>query len=38
MRLLELHLKAFGPFTDQLLPLGSGKQRLVLVHGMNEAG
>lgn len=38
MRLLELHLKAFGPFTDQILPLGSGTQRLVLVHGMNEAG
>lgn len=38
MRLLELHLKAFGPFTDQMLPLGSGQQRLVLVHGLNEAG
>lgn len=38
MRLLELHLKAFGPFTDQVLPLGSDQQRLVLVHGMNEAG
>lgn len=38
MRLLELHLKAFGPFTDQVLPLGSDQKRLVLVHGMNEAG
>ncbi|MDB5890595.1 MAG: hypothetical protein JWP47_1426 [Polaromonas sp.] len=38
MRLLELHLKAFGPFTDHVLPLGSGSQRLVLVHGLNEAG
>lgn len=38
MRLIELHLKAFGPFTDKVLPLGVGKQRLVLVHGLNEAG
>jgi uncharacterized protein YhaN len=38
MRLLELHIKAFGPFTDQVLSLGCGQQRLVLVHGMNEAG
>jgi len=38
MRLVELHLKAFGPFTDQVLTLGDGKQRLVLVHGLNEAG
>lgn len=38
MRLIELHLKAFGPFTDQVLPLGVGDQRLVLVHGLNEAG
>lgn len=38
MRLVELHLKAFGPFTDQVLLLGSDKQRLVLVHGLNEAG
>jgi len=38
MRLVELHLKAFGPFTDQVIPLGAGNQRLVLVHGMNEAG
>ncbi|CAN7234284.1 AAA family ATPase [Rhizobacter sp. LjRoot28] len=38
MRLVELHLKAFGPFTDQVLPLGNADQRLVLVHGLNEAG
>ena len=38
MRLLELHLKAFGPFTDQVLTLGGDQQRLVLVHGLNEAG
>ncbi len=38
MRITELQLKAFGPFTDQVLPLGSGTQRLVLVYGLNEAG
>ncbi|MES2942786.1 MAG: AAA family ATPase, partial [Pseudomonadota bacterium] len=38
MQLTELHLKAFGPFTDQVLPLGTGAQRLVLVYGLNEAG
>lgn len=38
MRLLELHLKAFGPFTDRVLSLGTADQRLVLVHGLNEAG
>lgn len=38
MQLTELHLKAFGPFTDQVLHLGSSTQRLVLVYGLNEAG
>ncbi len=38
MQLTELHLKAFGPFTDQVLALGTGAQRLVLVYGLNEAG
>ena len=38
MQLTELHLKAFGPFTDQVLPLGAGTQQLVLVYGLNEAG
>ena len=35
MRLLRLHLSAFGPFTDRVLDFGAG---LVLVHGLNEAG
>lgn len=35
MRLLRLHLLAFGPFTDRVLDFGAG---LVLVHGLNEAG
>jgi uncharacterized protein YhaN len=38
MRLAELHLKAFGPFTNQVLRFGVNDQRLVLVHGLNEAG
>lgn len=38
MRLLELHLKAFGPFTDHVVSLGDDRRRLVLVYGPNEAG
>lgn len=38
MRLLRLHLKAFGPFTDRVLEFGREGRGLVLVHGPNEAG
>ncbi len=38
MRLLELHLKAFGHFTDRRLDLSGGTQGLHLVYGPNEAG
>ncbi|HEX7182961.1 MAG TPA: AAA family ATPase [Thermoanaerobaculia bacterium] len=38
MRLLELHLKAFGPFTDRRLDLSGGEHGLHLVFGPNEAG
>jgi len=38
MRLLKLHLKAFGPFTDRVLNFGAEAKGLVLVHGPNEAG
>ncbi|MCM5569844.1 AAA family ATPase [Burkholderiaceae bacterium FT117] len=38
MRLLRLHLKAFGPFTDRVLDFGPEARGLVLVHGPNEAG
>lgn len=38
MKLRRLHLKAFGPFTDRVLDFGTAAQRLVLVHGANEAG
>jgi uncharacterized protein YhaN len=38
LRLLDLHLKAFGPFTDRRLDLSGGTQGLHLVFGPNEAG
>lgn len=38
MRLQELWLKAFGPFTDRRLDLTGGEQGLHLVFGPNEAG
>ncbi len=38
MKLHRLHLKAFGPFTDRVIDFGTAAQRLVLVHGANEAG
>lgn len=38
MKLLRLHLQAFGPFTDRWLDLGDGSVGLHLVYGPNEAG
>jgi uncharacterized protein YhaN len=38
VRLQELWLKAFGPFTDRRLDLSGGEQGLHLVFGPNEAG
>ena len=38
MRLLELDLRAFGPFTGRRLDLSGGEQGLHLVFGPNEAG
>lgn len=38
MRLLDLHLKAFGPFTDRRLDLSGGVEGLHVVFGPNEAG
>ena len=38
MRLLDLRLKAVGPFTDRVLDLSAGSEGLHLVHGPNEAG
>jgi uncharacterized protein YhaN len=38
VKLLRLHLQAFGPFTDRWLDLGDGSVGLHLVCGPNEAG
>jgi exonuclease SbcC len=38
MKLRQLHLVAFGPFTDRKLNFGSAGQNVVFVHGPNEAG
>ena len=38
MKILELSLQAFGPFTDVTLDFSGGREGLHLVHGPNEAG
>ena len=38
MKILELRLTAFGPFTDRVLDLSAGHQGLHVVFGPNEAG
>src|SRR3954451_23513544 len=38
MKILELGLLAFGPFTDVVLDLSGGREGLHLVYGPNEAG
>src|SRR3954451_1086087 len=38
MKILELGLLAFGPFTDVVLDLSGGAEGLHLVYGPNEAG
>jgi len=38
LRILELDLKAFGPFTEKRLDLGDGRPGLCVIHGANEAG
>jgi len=38
MRILELRLLAFGPFTDGVIDLDGGTQGLHLIYGPNEAG
>jgi uncharacterized protein YhaN len=38
MRLRELRLRAFGPFTDRRLDLSAGAEGLHVVYGLNEAG
>src|SRR5437667_12567189 len=38
MKILELALHAFRPFTDVVLDLSAGQEGLHLVYGPNEAG
>src|SRR5208283_5537517 len=38
MKLINLNLKAVGPFTDVVLDLSRGEQGLHLIYGPNEAG
>lgn len=38
MRLLDLQLLAYGPFTDVRLDLSAGKEGLHIIYGPNEAG
>ena len=38
MKILRLHLKAYGPFTDTKLDLSGGQHGLHVVYGVNEAG
>ncbi len=38
MRLLSLHLQAFGPFTDFSLNFGQKENGLHIIYGANEAG
>ena len=38
MKLLDLHLLAYGPFTDRHLDLSGGGEGLHVVFGPNEAG
>ena len=38
MRIVELNLKAFGPFTDMNLDLSGGAEGLHIIYGPNEAG
>ncbi|MFG0333233.1 MAG: AAA family ATPase, partial [Maioricimonas sp. JB049] len=38
MKISELKLIAFGPFTDESLDLSAGEEGLHVIHGPNEAG
>jgi uncharacterized protein YhaN len=38
VKLLDLHLRAYGPFTDRHLDLSAGREGLHVVFGPNEAG
>ena len=38
MKILEFRLIAYGPFTDRIIDLSSGKQGFHVIYGLNEAG
>ncbi len=38
MKILQLNLLAFGPFTEVLIGFSEGKEGLHIVYGPNEAG
>lgn len=38
MKIIELRLSAFGPFTNRVLDLSAGDQGLHVIFGPNEAG
>ena len=38
MKIIELKLLAFGPFTNKILELGDGQEGLHIIYGPNEAG
>lgn len=38
MKILELNLRAYGPFTSKVLDLSGGQQGLHVIYGPNEAG
>ncbi|MCD6305227.1 MAG: AAA family ATPase [Deltaproteobacteria bacterium] len=38
MKILQLNLIAFGPFTNEILDLSRGQEGLHIIYGLNEAG
>jgi uncharacterized protein YhaN len=38
MKILQIRLIAYGPFTDRVIDLSDGNQGLHVIHGPNEAG
>lgn len=38
MKILEIKLIAFGPFTEKVLDLSAGQEGLHIIYGPNEAG
>lgn len=38
MKILQMNLTAFGPFTDTRIPMAGGEEGLHIIYGPNEAG